>query len=228
MCVSEGLKRNLETKGIAGAKISVLPMGVDETFVSSSRKRRAASGSREVTVLSNRKFLPVYNIPLLIRAIPWVIGAEPGVRFVIAGDGPERERLERQANELKMGSSIRFLGWVRHEEMADLLLNAEIYVSTSLEDGTSVSLLEAMASGAFPIVTDIPSNREWIKDGENGFLIPVQDERKLADRIIEAIRNPELMEKTRDRNREMIKERAYWERNVRKVVEIYGHILTGA
>jgi glycosyltransferase involved in cell wall biosynthesis len=147
---------------------------------------------------------------------------------VIAGDGPERERLERQANELKMGSSIRFLGWVRHEEMADLLLNAEIYVSTSLEDGTSVSLLEAMASGAFPIVTDIPSNREWIKDGENGFLIPVQDERKLADRIIEAIRNPELMEKTRDRNREMIKERAYWERNVRKVVEIYGHILTGA
>jgi L-malate glycosyltransferase len=228
MCVSEELKNNLEAKGIAGAKISVLPMGVDESFVESSKRRVAVQGNRQVTVLSNRKFLPIYNISLLIRAIPLVVRAEPNVQFIIAGDGPERELLEKQANDLKVGSSVRFLGWVRHEEMADLLLNAEIYVSTSLDDGTSVSLLEAMASGAFPIVTDIPSNREWIHNGENGFLVPTQDERGLADRIIEAIRNPELVEKMRGRNQEMIREKAYWGRNIYKIVEIYEHSLTGA
>jgi glycosyltransferase involved in cell wall biosynthesis len=61
--------------------------------------------------------------------------------------------------------------------MADLLSQTDIYVSTSLYDGTSVSLLEAMGSGAFPIVTDIPSNREWISPGQNGFLVSVNGEK---------------------------------------------------
>ena len=58
---------------------------------------------------------------------------------------------------------------------------ADIYVSTSLHDGTSVSLLEAMGSGAFPIVTDIPSNREWIHHGQNGFLVPVNEEKIFSE-----------------------------------------------
>ena len=87
------------------------------------------------------------------------------------------------------------MGRVPHDRMPELLTQTDIYVSTSLSDGTSVSLLEAMASGVFPIVTDIPSNREWINDGENGFLVPAGKEINLADRIIGTIRNEGLMEK---------------------------------
>ena len=90
------------------------------------------------------------------------------------------EALEREVESLNINSSVKFLGRVPHEEMPNLLAQADIYVSTSLHDGTSVSLLEAMGSGAFPVVTDIPSNREWIINGENGFLVSEDEERILS------------------------------------------------
>jgi hypothetical protein len=64
---------------------------------------------------------------------------------------------------------IRFIGYVPHEELAGFLAAADVYVSTSTTDGASVSLDEAMACELAPVVTDIPANRAWIKDGENGF-----------------------------------------------------------
>jgi glycosyltransferase involved in cell wall biosynthesis len=120
---------------------------------------------------------------------------------------------------------VQFLGWVKHEEMPKLLSQANIYISTSLDDGTSVSLLEAMASGAFPIVTDIPSNREWISDGENGFLVPIDEERFLAEKILEAIRNHDLREGSRDKNFSLIKEKALWPVTIAKTKEIYKMVL---
>ena len=105
--------------------------------------------------------------------------------------------------------------------MPALLSQADIYVSTSLYDGTSVSLLEAMGSGAFPVVTDIPSNREWITDAENGFLVPTENEDILARKIVDAIRNKELLVKASGKNRELIEHRAHWKTNIRQVANIY-------
>jgi glycosyltransferase involved in cell wall biosynthesis len=208
ICVSEILRREVKKLGIEGKKISAFPMGVGEEFLAQEKYRKNGRENRPLTVLSNRKFLPIYNVSLLIRAIPIVLEEEPNVKFILAGDGPERKNAQRQAETLAVGSSIEFLGWVRHEEMAKLLSRSEIYVSASLDDGTSVSLLEAMAAGAFPIVTDIPSNREWISDGENGFLVPTDEERVLATRIIEAIRNRPLLERAREKNFHVISQKA--------------------
>jgi glycosyltransferase involved in cell wall biosynthesis len=98
-------------------------------------------------------------------------------------------------------------------------------VSTSLYDGTSVSLLEAMGSGAFPIVTDIPANREWIVNGENGFLVPIDEERSLAEKIVEAIRNQDLIKRSRKKNFYLIKEKALWPVTIAKTKEIYKMVL---
>jgi glycosyltransferase involved in cell wall biosynthesis len=221
ICVSEILRREIENLGIEGKKISTLPMGVDEKFLPPEKYQKNKRDNHPIMVLSNRKFLPIYNVSLLIRAIPIVLKEEPDVRFIFAGDGPQRKHLEKQAENLAIGSAVQFLGWVMHEEMAKLLSRADIYVSTSLDDGTSVSLLEAMASGAFPIVTDIPSNREWISDGENGFLVPTDQEKSLAEKIVEAIRNPDILERSRDKNFRLIKERALWPVAIAKTEEIY-------
>jgi L-malate glycosyltransferase len=133
--------------------------------------------------------------------------------------------LEREAQDLNVTSSAQFLGRVPHNQMPDLLAQADIYVSTSLSDGTSVSLLEALAMGLFPVVTDIPSNREWISDGETGFLVEAGAENIFADRIIEAIQNADLREEARIRNLEIVKRRACWEGNIPKMIEIYKHCL---
>jgi glycosyltransferase involved in cell wall biosynthesis len=105
--------------------------------------------------------------------------------------------------------------------MPNLLSEADIYVSTSLYDGTSVSLLEAMGSGAFPIVTNIPANREWINDGENGFLISVDDEKILAQRIIESIKNRSLLEKSVKKNLLITGKNVLWPAIIEKIGKMY-------
>jgi glycosyltransferase involved in cell wall biosynthesis len=214
-------KEELEKLGISSKKISVIPMGIDGTFLEAGRRRSVNSEKRPLTVLSNRNLLPIYNVSLLIRAIPHVLQEEPETKFLIAGDGAEKEALEREVEKLNIKSSVKFLERVPHEEMPDLLSTVDIYVSTSLYDGTSVSLLEAMGTGTFPIVTDIPSNKEWISDGVNGFLVPIDQERYLAEKILEAIQNHALRQESRDKNFCLIKEKAMWPVSIEKVKEIY-------
>ena len=220
-CVSEVQKKEIEQLGIMSEKISVIPMGIDEAFLETGKNRAVESRNRSITILSNRTLLPIYNVSLLIRAIPIVLKEEQKTKFLIAGDGTERKALEREAESLNINSSVEFLGRVPHEEMPNLLSQADIYVSTSLHDGTSVSLLEAMASGAFPIVTDIPSNREWITNAENGFLISTENENVLAMKIVEAIRNKELVAEANKKNRKIVKKKAHWKENIKKIVNIY-------
>lgn len=224
-CVSEVMKKEIEQMGIEKEKISTSPMGIDYTFWAIGKNRVRELNKRPLTVLSNRNLVPLYNISLLIWAIPFVLKEEPDTKFLIAGGGSERANLEKQVKDLNVNSSIRFLGQVPHEKMADLLTQADIYVSTSPYDGTSVSLLEAMGSGAFPVVTDIPSNREWICDAENGFLVPIDEERFLAEKIVEAIRNQDLRERSKDKNFSLIKEKALWPITIAKTKEIYKMVL---
>jgi glycosyltransferase involved in cell wall biosynthesis len=162
----------------------------------------------------------------LIRAIPVVLKEEPKAQFIIAGEGPEKENIEKEAENLNVSSSVQFLGRVPHEKMPNILAQTDIYVSTSLYDGTSISLLEAMGSGAFPIVTDIPANREWIVNGKNGFLVPTDEEGFLARRIIDAIRNHALLEKSRENNLLIVEEKALWPVNIGRIKKVYTEFLS--
>jgi glycosyltransferase involved in cell wall biosynthesis len=224
-CVSEVQKKELEQLGVPSEKISTIPMGIDAAFLDTGKNRAVESRNRSITILSNRNLLPIYNVSLLIRAIPIVLKEEPETKFLIAGDGSEKEVLESKVKNLNMNSSVKFLGRVPHEEMPNLLSQADIYVSTSLHDGTSVSLLEAMGAGAFPVVTDIPANREWIINGENGFLVSEVEEEFLARKIIDAIRNRELLGKSRARNRLIVEQKALWPKYINRVKDIYANIL---
>jgi len=223
--VSEIMRKEIETFGISKEKISIWPMGVDEVFWQCGRNRKKRLTGDPVTVFSNRNLLPIYDVSCLIRAVPMILKDEPRVRFLIAGDGSEKAKLEGEARHLSPRASVQFLGRVPHDQMPGLLAQADIYVSTSLSDGTSVSLLEAMGAGDFPVVTDIPSNREWISDGDNGFLFPVGDEGRLADRIVEGIRNRELFERAIKINQNIIVEKGHWKKNIYKTIELYEQAL---
>jgi glycosyltransferase involved in cell wall biosynthesis len=211
----------MEQLGITSEKISVIPMGVDEAFLETGKDRKIELNKRPFTILSNRNLLPIYNVSLLIRAIPIILKEEPMTRFLIAGDGSEKKYLESEVEHLNVSTSVQFLGRVAHQEMPNLLGQSDIYVSTSPYDGTSVSLLEALASGAFPVVTDIPSNREWIADGDNGFLVSIENENLLAKKIVEAIRDRRLLGEAHKKNRKLVEQRAYWRENIKKIAELY-------
>jgi glycosyltransferase involved in cell wall biosynthesis len=196
-------------------------MGVDEAFLETGKGRKIELNKGSFIILSNRNLLPLYNVSLLVRAIPHVLKEEPETKFIIAGDGSEKRNLESEVEQLNVSSSVQFLGRVPHQEMPYLLGQSDIYVSTSPHDGTSVSLLEALASGAFPVVTDIPSNREWIADGDNGFLVPIENENVLAKKILEVIRDHRLLGDAHEKNRKIVEQRAYWRENIKKITELY-------
>jgi L-malate glycosyltransferase len=225
-CVSEVMRREIEGMGIQEDKISTFPMGVEIGFLEVGKNRDKELSTKHPTVISNRNLYRNYNVGLLVRSIPEVLKEEPHTKFLIAGDGPERPDLEAQVEMLRLTSHVQFLGRVPHESMPGLLAQSDVYVSTSLSDGASVSLLEAMGSGAFPIVTDIPANREWISDGMNGFLVPGDDESVLAARIIEVIRNQRWIERGRAKNIHIVEDRASWQVNAAKLRALYTGIQT--
>jgi glycosyltransferase involved in cell wall biosynthesis len=149
----------------------------------------------------------------------------PDSRFVVTGDGPLRPQLERLVNDLEIAERVEFRGEVPHEELPRMLGQADVFVSTSRSDGNNVSLNEAMACGAFPIATDIPANRAWIKHGHNGLLFPCQDANLLAERIIEALQKPEWREAVIAQNWGIICKKASWSENMFEMEHHYFRLL---
>ena len=84
-----------------------------------------------------------------------------------------------------------------------------------------------MACELAPVVTDLPANREWVTDGENGFLVPIDDIQALADRIVYLIGDKEARERFGREGRKIIKERAEYEEEMRKMEKLYQELLSG-
>ena len=217
--------------GADKTKVTTITIGIDLVrFTPNADKegeiRRKLGWLENPLVVSIRNFKPIYNVDLLIRAIPFIIKTNSEVRFIIAGKGTQENYLKGLVGKLGMNKYIKFTGLIEHDELPKTLASADIYVSTSLSDGISVSLLEGMACGCFPVVTDIPGNRAWIRDGENGFLVPPDDPEVLADRIMSAIKNKELRESAKKENIEKTRKGAVWEENMRKVEEEYRSLIS--
>jgi len=200
--------------GVAKAKVLVSPMGVEKCLLGCQKKKEKPY----LLILSNRRLEPLYDVATLLKAIPLVIKqAQKEVKFVILGEGSQKEKLILLAKELKVESYLEFKGVVPKELLLKYYQESDIYVSTSLSDSTSVSLLEAMNFALIPIVTDIPGNREWIEDHKDGFLFPSSNHMALAEKIIYVINEFVQWGKFREKNQAIIKSRAVWEDNMNVV-----------
>jgi len=216
--VAQHMTKELIRMGIEQAKILTFQYGID---LSKFRKRDVALAPDVPIVLSTRQLKPIYNYELLLESVPYVLNEIPETRFVIVGDGPESSNLQQLSKNLGVAQNVDFVGRVTHERIIDYLNTATVFVSTSLSDGTSLCLLEAMACKLFPVVTDIPANQEWIEDGENGFLAPVDNPNILAGKLIEAIRNDELRKQAGEYNSSLVAKKADFQQNMRLMEEEY-------
>lgn len=202
--------------GVEREKILVSPMGVEKSLLGQQERKE----NPYLLILSSRRLEPLYDVATLLKAVPQVKKeAQREVRFVILGEGSQKDRLAGMAKELKVEKWVEFKGVVSRETLWDYYRQSDIYVSTSRSDSTSVSLLEAMNFGLLPIVTDIPGNREWIENGNNGFVFPVSDHRSLAERIISVADEFVRWAQFRERNAAIIQRKAVWEENMRAVEE---------
>lgn len=198
-------------------KILTYPMGVSAEFLCTPKKP-VAENKEVFRVISIRQLEPLYNLSLLTRAISHCLKrTNKQIEFLIGGEGSEKEFLIGEAEKLEIADQIKFLGKFSQSQLLHHLQNSDIYVSTSFSDSTSVSLLEALACQLIPIVTDIPGNREWIRDGENGFLVPVENPDVLAEKIVEAVHNYEKYQSWTEKNLNLVREKANLEENLKKI-----------
>jgi glycosyltransferase involved in cell wall biosynthesis len=222
--VADHLTEMMVEMGIPREKILTFPMSVPtESF--GSEGDVPAGWDQKAVAFSNRSLYPLYNVETLVRAAPLIFEKARHAEVVIAGEGPERERLESLANELGVADRVKFIGAIPHERMPHYLRGSAVYVSTALSDGASVSLLEAMACGAFPVVADIPANREWIEDGGNGFLFPPENPEALAEKVLESFDRDDLRVSARDVNAHIIEQRAQWSSNIEKLLALFEQVM---
>lgn len=227
-CNSETMRTALVNFGVEPDRIKIIRQGIDTQKFSPQPDKSFKDGlglrGRPV-IISTRSFQPVYNLEMLIRAIPLVLKHFPKATFVIAGDGEQGEYLKDLVVSSGCSQNVRFVGWVTQDELPKYLASSDIYVSTSLSDSASLSLHEAMACELAPVVTDLPGNREWVADGENGFLIPVNDIQALADKIVYLLKNEGLAQQFGRVGRKIIQERAEYEKEMARMEELYEGIM---
>jgi glycosyltransferase involved in cell wall biosynthesis len=175
--------------------------------------------------ISTRSWEPLYGIDTLLEAFRHAYGVDSSLRLLLLGNGSESGRVRQFIDTYGLKSVIRTPGTFGKEEMPKWFRAADTYVSCAQSDGTSVSLLEAMATGLLPVVTDIPSNREWVEEDCNGWLAPARSSEEFADRFLRAAQlSPEQRKLFSERNQRMVAKRADWDRNFPKLLEMYERI----
>jgi len=230
ICRTPFMRDGIIRLGASPNKVKISFLGVNTKKFSLAKRdgelrNRLDIPNSSPIVISTRVFYPRYDVGTLIKAIPLILKDFPQAKFVLAGEGEQRNYLESLAQRLGISDSVRFVGLVPGNEVPKYLASSDVYVSTSLTDGVPNSLLEAMASGLAPVVTDIPANRLWIKDEENGFLVKVKDYEILATRIAMLLKDDKARSKFGEINRKIAVERAEHEIQMEELGEMYQALL---
>jgi len=158
-------------------------------------------------VVNPRGFRAYVRNDTFFRSIPGVVERVPGTMFLCPAMAGEAEA-DRWLDQLKIEQSVRLLPKLSQEEIAMVYRMSTVMVSPSEHDGTPNTFLEAIACGCFPVVGDLASLREWVIDGDNGFLVDPDDPEALAQATSLALMNAELREQARKTNQDLIDERA--------------------
>jgi L-malate glycosyltransferase len=220
---------------LSGGKVKpdsvwVFPQGIElGTFKPDSEKgqslRRELGWADKKILIMTRQLKAVYGVDIFLKALSRIVRQDGDVRAVIVGGGPLEGELKILSASLGLADFVRFTGRVNRDELATYLNTADIYVSTSYSDGTSLCLLEAMAAGLPAVVTDVPANLEWITDGYNGCVARRGCPEEVTEALSKLLKDPEAWKRFGLRSLRIAKERADWDKNFDKFLRMFDLLL---
>jgi glycosyltransferase involved in cell wall biosynthesis len=198
--LTEGLRRDLaETYRVARrSRITVLPLGLDlQPFADHPRKegafRRAWNIPESAPLIGIvGRIVVVKNHALFIEAAARVKAQLPEARFVVVGDGDLRAEVEAQAAALGLRESVIFTGWQR--DLASIYDDLDVVVISSINEGTPVSIIEALAAGCPVVGTAVGGLPDLLDHGAMGRLVPSGDVDALTGAIVETVASPPDMQ----------------------------------
>jgi glycosyltransferase involved in cell wall biosynthesis len=209
--------------GMPDERIVTFPWGVDlEHFTPADKGHPVqavpAGSEMPFTLLSTRSWEPIYGVETIARAFVKAAGEHPELRLAMLGNGSQASLLHRilatgGLNTASAYPRLLFPGQIKYADLPRYYRSADLYISASHSDGTSISLLEAMACGCPVLVSDIPGNREWLQPGENGWLFPDGDVQALGQAILQAVEQRQRLPEMGLAARKTAELRADWKLN---------------
>jgi len=192
VAVSGVIAQDLRGMGISEGKISTIDNGIDLAPFASAQPALAqeiAKGDRLLIGTAGR-MVAQKGMDYFLRAAREVLNEAPQTMFAIVGDGPDRQKLEGLAQELKISEQVIFTG--SRTDMPQVYASFDVFVLASIDEGMPMAILEALASSRAVVATQVGAVPKLIVAGQTGMLVPATDVRALADAILVLVRNPDL------------------------------------
>jgi glycosyltransferase involved in cell wall biosynthesis len=229
-CVSQRLAEAARAFGAAPQRVEVVPWGVDTRVFHPAEDDGLTSSSP--VVLSIRAMRPLYNPLHMARAVPLVLDQIPAARFIIRTYNAEPALLARFRSLVEAAGAAHAVEYVADlpddAAIADLYRTATVAVSVPSSDGTPQSVLEAMACGAVPVLSDLPALRAWVAQGVQGLFVPVGDDAALATAVVQLLADADKRRAMRNAAIRLVEERAdslVW---MQRYAEIYQQLAARA
>ena len=218
--VSKDLEEMAIRLGIEPDKIETLTPGIDtDKFALTDRPELHAS--RPIRLVCTRRLEPVFDHPTILGALARLKEKGLAFRMTFVGGGVLLDTLKQNAQKAGLDGSVSFTGKVPNDDLPEILGRHDVYLSASLWDGTSLSLLEAMATGLFPVVSDIKANAALLEHNIDGLLHKVGDADDLAKCIMQLYEHPELAAGAARGNRLKVIESADRRKNMKRLERIF-------
>jgi glycosyltransferase involved in cell wall biosynthesis len=190
IAISPTQAAELERRRIGARRIEMVPLGVDLSAFRDARAGayRAEIGADAVPLVGIvARLVPIKRVDLFLVAAARIAERVPVARFVVVGDGPMRATLERRCAELGLASRVRFDGW--RADVASVYADLDVLVCCSDNEGTPVSVIEAMATGTPVVATAVGGVPDVVRGGE-GVLVPSGDPAALAGAVSRLLEDP--------------------------------------
>lgn len=166
---------------------------------------------------------PIKDQVTMIEALQFVREKVPNVHLLLVGDGPARSELEALAQAKGLEKNVTVTG--QRNDVPKLINLFDLFLLSSLREGTSISLLEAMSSGVAPVVTNVGGNPAIVNHGVDGLLVPSREPQALAEAIVELLINDTKRNVLADAAAAKVREQFSIETMVRQYVQIYSEHL---
>lgn len=223
-CDCEAVASAAQTLGMPRDKMVIFPWGVDLNHYSpgSAEELRAKLGWQDAfIILSTRALTPIYGVDILVEGFIQAAKLRADLRLLILQDGILKEDLERRLREENLEDRAHFVARVGFDHLPTYYRAADLYLSASRSDGSSISLLEAMASGLPALVSNIPGNCEWVELEKTGWWFEDGRSHSLAKAIEIAVQDEAILKAYGKNARKSAVARADWGVNFQHLLDAY-------
>jgi len=207
--------------GMRPDRTCVIPWGVDLQHFRPREPGRDSESQSPPVLFCNRSWEPRYGVDVLARAFVQVAQRDETVSLILLGGGSQAQAIRKILHDGSVHDRVVFGGRVSQTELPGWYHMADLYISPSHVDGTSVSLMEALACGLPAIVSDIPGNQEWVREDVNGWLFPDGDAEALAGKVLSALKQRRKFSEIGKAARNSVESRANWTKNAALLMQVY-------